>query len=805
MRSRPRSPPGSGGRSPGGYWAAAILAASTLIQAQPAGAQAQPAAIAFDLPAQDLNRALLALSRRAGLQIFYDVAKVDGLTAPEVRGRMPVGDALDRLLAGTGLSYRFVGRDAVALDGRPAPDAPGVAGDAEMLDTIVVEAERPGSGYGATTAVRAPMAPADSPQTEAVVTRQVIRDRAMTSLADALRVMPGTGVAQGEGNRDTSILRGYSSTADFFVDGLRDDVEYYRDLYNVERVESLAGPHAVFFGRGGTGGVINRVTRRADGTEVATLDLQAGSWGERRATVDAGTALAGAAAVRVIGLHEESEGFREAFRLKRQGINPTVTLGLDRPTSIAFGYEHFRDERTADRGVPSFEGAPLAVDIATFFGDPDQSVSTLALDSLTLDLGHDFGGGLRLESRNRYAVYDKSFRNVFPRAVDPAGTMVAIAAYSGATRRENLFSQTELGFSLEGDVTHDIVAGIEFGRQRTDNRRETGFFDSIAYGQPSVMVPVDDPRSRLPITFRPGPTDPVNGGTAVTRALYVQDRIGITDDLFAVVGLRYEVFSLDFEDRRDGRWLSADDEFLSPRLSLAYKPAAAWTLYATYSRSYLPRAGSQLASLTLRNEALAPERATNYELGAKWQIAPDLLGTAAVYRTERSNVEAVDPADPARSLLVDGQRTLGAEVSLSGSIAPGLAVTASYAYQDARIESDHLPVSIRPAPVLAGARVGQVPRHSASLWARYDFDETWGMALGLSYRDGMYTSNSNQVALPGFLRTDAALYLALDDAVRAQVNVENVFDVRYYTAAHGDNNIMPGAPRSLRFGVTVDF
>ena len=194
----------------------------------------------------------------------------------------------------------------------------------------------------------------------------------MQNLADVARYVPGAGMAQGEGNRDTIILRGNSSTADFFVDGVRDDVEYFRDIYNVNRVEVLKGPNAMIFGRGGAGGVVNRVTRQAGWDRVGEVSLQAGSWNNARLSADLGGPVNDKVAARATGMYEDSESYRDGVKLERHGINPTAAVQLSDNTQLRLGYEYYDYDRTADRGIPSLNGRPYEVDESTFFGDPDR-------------------------------------------------------------------------------------------------------------------------------------------------------------------------------------------------------------------------------------------------------------------------------------------------------------------------------------------------------------------------------------------------------------------------------------------------
>ncbi len=232
------------------------------------------------------------------------------------------------------------------------------------------------SGYAArtsSTATKTDTLLRDTPQAVTVITRELMDDQAMQSMADAIRYVPGIVSVQGEGNRDAAVLRGSSSTSDFYLDGIRDDVQYYRDFYNIDAVEALKGANAMIFGRGGSGGVINRVTKQPQWTPVREATLTLGMHANRRAAVDIGQAASADVAVRINAMVENTGSFRHGMQLERAGINPTLAIRAGRDTSIVLGVEHFRDDRVADRGVPSFNGKPFDTDPSVFFGNPDQS------------------------------------------------------------------------------------------------------------------------------------------------------------------------------------------------------------------------------------------------------------------------------------------------------------------------------------------------------------------------------------------------------------------------------------------------
>ncbi|WP_369958763.1 TonB-dependent receptor [Pseudomonas benzenivorans] len=642
------------------------------------------------------------------------------------------------------------------------------------------------------------------PQSISVVTDEQIRDQSMQGMADVVRYVPGVQMAQGEGHRDAPILRGNATTADFFVDGMRDDVQYLRDLYNVERVEVLKGPNGMIFGRGGSGGLINRVSKQANWTDGRELGLTYGSWENRRMTGDFNQAVNERLALRLTALFEDSNSFRDHGELERWAINPTASFALSDATLVEVGYEHFEDDRTVDRGLPSFtkagssRGAPLKVNESTHFGSPDDSFSTAEVDALNGRITHDFGNGMVLTNQTRYADYAKFYQNVYPSAAYNATTnQVQLGAYNNATDRTNLINQTDLtiaGSALGFD--HTLLVGAELSRQETENFRETGFFN-VAGTQKNTFVTPQSSIYQGPVVFRHSASDADNESVAQTAALYLQDQIALTEQWELLVGVRYDNFKVDVDDFKGGGHteVSSSDDLFSPRAGLIYKPLDNLSFYTSYSIAYVPRAGEQLASLNASNRALDPEEFTNREIGVKWDINERLAATAALYHLERTNVAATDPADPSRSILVDGQRVRGVELSLTGHLTDAWQVTGGYAYQNSELQT----------PGFEGNEIAQVPRDSFSLWNRYDFDPQWGAGLGVIYQSDVFAANDNKVVLPSFTRVDAAVYYKVSPQLRLQLNVENLLDEEYYASAHGNNNIMPGSPLAFGLGANLSF
>jgi catecholate siderophore receptor len=576
---------------------------------------------------------------------------------------------------------------------------------------------------------------------------------------------------------------------------VRDDVQYYRDLYNLDRVETLKGPNAMIFGRGGGGGVINRVTKEANFSPLRQLYLQGGSFSNKRIEGDFDQPLNDKFAFRLNGMYENSGSFRNFVDLERYGINPTLTILPAKETKITFGYEHFHDERTADRGITSFGGRPAVVPIETFYGNPDDSHVRADVNILSGTIDHQVGK-LNIRNRTQFGDYDRFYQNYVPGAVNASQSLVTLTAYNNATRRRNLFNQTDLTYAAStGRIRHTLVGGVELGRQRTNNLRNTGFFNNTST---SIQAPFDDPTISTPITYRPNATDANNRLKLNLAAVYLQDQIELSRYVQVVLGVRYDYFDLKYHNNRNGDDLRRIDNLVSPRVGVVVKPLTELSLYGSYSVSYLPSAGDQFASLTTITQQVKPEKFINYEFGVKWDVRRHLSLTSAVYQLNRTNTRATDPNDPARIIQTGSQRTNGFEVGMNGSVTRAWSVAGGYAYQDAFITS-------ATTAAIAGKQVGQVPHHTLSLWNKYQILPRLGVGLGIIHRSDMFAAVDNTVTLPGYTRADAAVFYSFNERWRLQGNIENLSNKKYYVNADSNTNISPGAPRAVRVGLIARF
>jgi catecholate siderophore receptor len=661
-----------------------------------------------------------------------------------------------------------------------------------QLEPIIVTGKTQGYiAVDSVTATKTDTPLLDVPQSINVVTRAQLDDQALHSLGDVLRYVPGVTVGQGEGNRDQVTLRGQNTTADFFLDGVRDDVQYFRGLYNLERVEVLKGPYALIFGRGGGGGIVNRV-QKSPSPAARFLDARASanSFGAYDLSFDLNAPVGDNAALRVNAVYEDLANHRDFYEGERIAVNPYFAIDLDSGWKAGLSYEYVDDDRATDRGVPSLAGAPITGYRDRFFGVPDVNRTRLEAHIAKLRVDGALTEDLAFSTTLLYGDYDKVYTNVYPNgaATGQNGT-VALAAYADATARENVLVQSNLVWSVTtGDISHKILFGLEYGDQDSANQRRNGVLSNATFNLANPVFPT--------VTFPALSRDTVS--TVKTFSFYVQDQISLGERFEIVAGLRFDRFDIDGTDLQpdpDRPFARADDK-VSPRLGLIFKPRPNVSLYASYSQSFLPRSGDQFLTLSTTQANLEPEEFTNYELGAKWNVRPNLNVTAALFQLDRANATTPDPANPLITINVGKTRTQGLELAVTGTILPNWQVSGAYAYQDAALDGND------------AVRLAQVPEHQFSLWNRYDVSDRLGFGLGITRQSDQFAAIRTLAAttrLPSFTRVDAAVFYSVSEAVEVQVNVENLFDETYFSDAHNNFNISPGAPLNARFTVRARF
>ena len=634
----------------------------------------------------------------------------------------------------------------------------------------------------------------DTPQSISVIPEQVLDERAMFTLRDALRTVPGISLAAGEGGGrqgDNLTLRGFPAGNDVYIDGVRDLGQYARDTFNLESVEVLKGPSSVLFGRGSTGGVINQVSKSPKRTAFSEISGTVGSGPQGRTTVDLNQPFGASAALRldVMGFKGDSPG-RDEVTSERWGVAPSFAIGLNGPTRLIASYFYQGDDNVPDYGLPYLRGGPARVDTESFYGLPRRDYEHDDTHIGTLRLEHDFNENLRLRSTLRLALIERGSLVSIPAIVGTPGGLPLSAiqvSRTGAQRSQvdtSVLNTTELVARFDTwRFKHTLIAGFDASRENSTVRRYT--FTGVP--TTDLLNPIHDPD--LSAMGRVKNFDGVSGATSV--GVYAVDEIALTEQWKIMGGLRYDLFDAGFRNMFLGQKLSRTDEALSPRAALVFLPTTWQTYYFSYGTSFNPSA--EALTLALNNSQTEPERNETFELGAKWDLLDGALGIrTALFRTYKNNARTTDPVLGVQ--VTDGkQRVQGVEVEVVGRVRPGWNVWLSYAYLDSRILQS---TDILNGVPIEDKRIQNVPEHSASLWTTYDITPQWQVGGGAILVDKRYANNDNLNVVPSYVRGDLSAAYRPIKPLELRLNVINVSDERYYDAIH-PSHVVPGNARTF--------
>jgi catecholate siderophore receptor len=643
----------------------------------------------------------------------------------------------------------------------------------------------------ATTATKVEAPLRDIPQTVNVVPQQLLQDQAVRSMEGALKWVPGVGLSHGDGQRDQVTIRGFTAIGDQFVDGLRDDALYFRDLSNIEQIEVIKGPASVLYGRGSSGGLINRITKKPgiDKTEVAAT---VGSWNQRRGEFDLARNFGESGiSFRVTGAVERADSYRDQQFLNREALAPSLLFKFSSDTSLLLQADYLSDRRVTDFGIPAYRGRPVDVPARTYYGAAnarDNDVSESKVTSLGFTLNHRFNDQFSI--RNAFRRYDYSLdrNNTLVGSVNEATLRASLNRSNVKRDEDGYFNQTELIQKLDmAGMKHQILYGVELGKQNKDQLFRTA--NNIA--TVSLFNPVP-PVVPFQVTAAPS-TD--NLGIMKTASFYMQDLVTISDQWKALAGVRYDRFQQETDERRPGQPdLNRTDKAWSPRVGLVYQPTLTQSYYASFSKSFQPSGES--FPLAANNAEIAPEETTNQEIGAKFDLFDGKASaTASLFRLERTNIKATDPVTN-RLIPIGVQRTDGLELTFNGELPGGWQIWSGYAYLDAVITSS---IAIDAGQPVEGKRATLTPMHTANLWLTKNLGHGLRAGAGVNYVADRFANPGNTVTLPSYTTVDAmvAYRVAKWDL---QLNINNLFDRDYIVSGHGTspNLNLPGAPRNVQ-------
>ena len=646
------------------------------------------------------------------------------------------------------------------------------------------------------TALKTPVPIIDVPQTLSIVTDDEIRLQGFRELGDIVRYTPGVNTSQGEGHRDSIVFRGVRSTADFYLDGVRDDVQYYRSLYNLEQVEILRGPNALLFGRGGTGGIINRVTKKAVLDEqFGSFDMGADSFGAFDFAVDYNVSTGEKSALRINFHSDTLENHRDYFDGDRYGFNPTLRLELSPVTTLDLSYEHADHERFIDRGVPTLNGEPVEAFEEIVFGDTDTNLQTLRADIYRLNLSHEFSDTRKGNLVVQYSDFQKMYKNYYASGYSGGDTFTA-DGYKDPTERTNLIISGNIVNEFQtGSAKHTLLVGAEIIDTENENYRYNTFFittedDNEVFNiTRPINFGVNAAGVRTYNDFTADLKSSTQSDIEVT-SIYIQDQIDVTDNFKILLGGRFDNFDITVRDIKKGTSESREDEEFSPRAGLIFKPQENVSLYVSYAESFLPRSGEQFKKLDANAARLDPDVYESTEIGVKWDIRPGLSFTASYFDSEQT--VATRDSDTGENSEIVGLQVDGIELELKGQVTEKLSLAIGYSDLDGETAK--------------GGEPREIPEYTASLWATYEVNDRFGIGFGVTAQGESNIKNDKPgLILPDYTRVDFAAYYDLADDLSIQLNVENVTDELYFPHSHSTHQASVGEPLNARISLRKTF
>lgn len=688
----------------------------------------------------------------------------------------------------------------------------------------------------------------DLPQTVTVIPSQVIRDQNLLTLREVLTTVPGITFGAGEGGGgygDSVNLRGFSANSDITVDGVRDSAQYSRtDPFNLEQVEIVNGANSVYSGAGSVGGTINLVTKTPYAGNSTTATAGVGTDAYWRGTVDANQELTDGIGGRLNAMwHRNDVAGRDVERFKRWGIAPSVAFGLKGDTKVTLAYVHQHDNNTPQYGVPyfmnAFNNGPLpGVNSNDYFGYDNIDTQQIDVDSVTAILEHRFNDALSLRDLARFQQVSQLS------IVDPPqgiwclanGINVATGAacaspgfYTPSGPRGNLrdtvnrlmYNQADLNATFNtGSLSHTLVFGVSVSHETFD--LDTGnILRNPGGALPNPALPnmaIGNPNHVYagPVNYvRTSQQDASLDGQAV----YLFDTIKLPANFELTGGLRFEHSegkhtTATFTNgafASQGPVFSNSDNLFSYRFGLVYKPVTPASLYVAYGNSKSPSKSSVNGACNATSCGVKPETAVNYEIGAKWDVLGEQLSlTAALFRNERTNyrVPSGDPIVP--EMQVDGRsRVDGIAAGASGQITEAWSVFANYTYLDSEVLQSISDLQKRAGVVdpQKGNKLTNVPDHSFSLWTTYTLPMGVQLGYGATYQ-GRWTFNNAappHFKTPGYWTHKLLVAYAVTEQLNLQVNVDNLFDKKFYARIRNNGWATPGDGRRATITASYTF
>lgn len=608
------------------------------------------------------------------------------------------------------------------------------------------------------------------------------------TLSEALTGIPGVN-ASGDTRFDGVNIRGFSASNDFYLDGFRDDMQYTRDLGNTERVEVLKGPAAVLYGRGSTGGIVNRVSKKPQKGLESSVSAQVGSFDSRRLAADLNGEAGEQVQVRLNLAQEDKDSFRNGVTSKRTLLAPSVNWEISDKLNWLLQYERNEHDRTPDRGIPGVNGRPADVPKEYVYSDTRRDFIDDVAQSTRSRLTWDINDQWQLRQQLGYTSLDSQFDNTYVTSVK--GDQVTRSRWQQDLKANSLISNTEAEGQLQtGPVEHRLLMGFE---QNWQERTPKLYQNATAIPAGNLYDPGSLPTYDGAMKLSSDANHKVRG-----YGLYVQDQLSL-GDWHLLAGLRRDDFTVTSRRNDLNKEETVSVTSLSPRLGLVWNPIEEHAFYASYSKTFTP-VGGELIGITPgdKNNNLDPQHTRLYEGGVKsdW-LDGHLATTLSLYRLEMYNKRSKDPLDPTKVILTGLQRTEGIELSARAQLTDELYLRGGIAIQDAE--------QVKADADLQGKRPMNVSRQNGELFAGYQSGKQgWFGETGVTAVGDRFADNANTTTLPGYARFDARAGYRWQQW-ETQLSVENLTDHDYFVSATSASQIMPGTPRQLHLSAAYRF
>ena len=650
------------------------------------------------------------------------------------------------------------------------------------------------------TSLNPPVPIINVPQTVSIITDEDILERGYRAISDIVRYVPGVVTTQGEGHRDALVIRGVRTTADFYQDGIRDDVQYYRSLYNLDQVEVLKGPNALLFGRGGTGGLINRVSKKALLGETFTgLNIGYDSFGASDFAIDGNLEVNDTVAFRLNAHSDSLANHRDQYDGKRFGINPTMTFAIDPATMINLSYEYLDHERYIDRGIPTENGTPVDALRGITYGT-DGNIHTTEASIFRGHLVHNYSNSGKINLTVSSNDFNKMYQNLYVNDYD--GTNVELKGYNDVTLRET----TTISFSNVNEFNRGtLTVGLDLLETENQNARFNSYFDNQNSASSGVAnsftatnksFQIDKDGNRTALDYTSDIKTKADTDLEVT-SLYLSGNIDITDQWIMVLGARYEKVDTSIKEYSVASGRSAlttgsasasrDDSNFSPRLGMIYKPKENISMYLSYSESFIPKSGEQYKSWGT-NAAFDPDVYENTEVGFKYDMQSGI--SLAISYFDQKTIKGQE--DGVGGSEVIGMEIDGFEIAMAG-----------------QINNQHtINFGLTSLDATASAGTGkpkEVPDLTFSLWHTYQANDLFELSFGVIYQDEQIIKSEGGPLLPDFTRIDMAMTFSPNESDTIRINIENLGDETYYPHSHSTHQVSVGESRNLRISYQKSF